>query len=418
MPRNFSFIITTALACLCALPEARAGEKAMKLVLDQWQQQQAEYEAALSLATTEEQRASIPPPSAADLASALWKTVRAQTGTREVLQSAVSPRAAGDEKAGTQKVYEYEQEWAAPAVIWFISHPEAFTTLFGHDAKLLSAQVRAMLNAVYRVHYMHPLIGQICPVLAESTSPQAHAIAEKIFEHNPDPAARASAALTLSIMLSNPALAESEGGHARARSKRVYYLRQALNLAPREAKFGTASLTQVADEQVYQLRHLSLGTIPPRITVSSPEQKQATFPVIGKPNLIFFWSPAEDVGFSIMSKQKSLKSTYPDLELCPIVPHGDVDEWLRMLQENGIDTCYMDNEKGEAGTSYRVRQLPYVVLTNERANILYAGYPDMQLQAALQSYFSAPRPAAPQPAAPPQPRGTEEPPALRPMPAF
>lgn len=419
-----SCILAMAVWSGLAWSGAQAAEEGMKQVLAQWQQQMAEYEAALSIATTDEQRASIPPPVAADLAPALWKTVRAQTGAREVLQAnnPISPtrgNAGGADEVGvtrTVKTYEFEQPWAAPAVIWFINHPEALTALYAQDSKQLGSLAQSLLNSVYRVHFESPQIGQICPTLAQSTSPQAHAIAEKIFERNTDPSARACAALALSIMLANPTAAEAEGGYARARSKRVYYLRQALNLAPKDTLFGAHTLTRVAEEQVYQLRNLTVGTIPPRFSVTAPDGKQATFPTTGKPNLIIFWSPGEDVGLSIMSKLHSLTSTYPGLELCPIVPHGDEEEWKRMLQENGISTCYMDNEQGTAGTSYRVSQLPFVVLTSDRAAILYIGYPGMQLQTALDSYFSA-APARPAPQAEEAPH-SDTPPALRPMPQF
>lgn len=424
----------------------------MRQVLDMWEQQMLEYEAALSVAGSDEQREAIPPPPADDLAAALWKTVRGQTGTREVLlppepvQLPTKPmsreeirewRATHKPVAKTQqiKTYEYEEAWAAPAVVWFLTHPEAFAKLFASNPKVLSENAQALLNSIYRIHYNNPAVAQVCPILAESTTADAYKTVEKIYEHSTDPASRASAALSLSIMLANPTLASAEGGQARVRSKQVYYLKQALNLAPQDATYGAASLTEVAEKQAYILRNLTVGSIPPRFEVSAPDGARATFPVIGKANLIFFWSPGEDVGVSIMSKQAALQARYPELVICPIVPHGDEAEIRQFMQDNGIANYYTDDSKGSTGEAYCIHQLPHAILTNERANILYSGYPDMQLQAALDAYFNKQKqqarnsatPPAPvvRPAAPatpaPQPAadsGRDTAPALRPMPKF
>ena len=417
---------------------ACGGEAEMKSALEYWSQREAEYNAALSVATTDEQRASLPPPSATDFAPRLWKAVRNQTGTREVTAPGVR-QTKGKETSATRKVptYEFEEDWAAPAVVWFLNHPEALAKLYEKSPKKLATYAEALLDSVDNKHYSSPLIGGACAKLAENTGAQVYAVLEKIYERNTTPAVRGAAAMAMSIMLANPNLAEAGGGRARVRAKRIYLIRQALNLSPEDAKFGELTLTQVAEEQIYRIRNLGVGTIPPQLKLTDSSGQSNTFPVLGKVNLIFFWSPAEDVGLSIMKKQSALMKQYPSLELCPVVPHSESEQLQGMMTEQGILTCYMDDEKGTAGSAYRVNQLPMAVLVDEHARILYLGYPDMQLQAALNECFSAshrklnatppdgtrsatpPPPALqqPSPAAPaPGPVGNDTPPALREMP--
>lgn len=415
---------------------AYGSEAEMKSALEYWAQREAEYNAALSVAASDEQRASLPPPSVTDFAPRLWKTIRNQTGMREVAPVSGGHRANGKEPSAARKIptYEFDEAWAAPAVVWFLNHPEALAKLFEHAPKKLVTYTEALLESVRNKHYSSPFIGEACARLAENSGAQVYAVLEKIYDCNTDPAVRGAAALAMSIMLNNPTLAEGSGGMAHVRAKRLYLIRQALNLCPQDARFGSLSVTEVAEEQIYRIRHLSVGTIPPQLKVTDGEGKVSSFPVLGKVNLLFFWSPAEDVGLSIMKKQSALMRQYPELEVCPIVPYSQPDQFRSMMTDQEILSCYMDDEKGTGGQAYRVAVLPTAVLVDEHARVLYIGYPDMQLQTALNECFASPQrkknspPPASSPAAPvtrpvtppaaPVPKGSDEPPALRELPQF
>ena len=393
-----------------------AGEKQMQQALSEWQQQQAEYRAALSLAGSDDERSEIPAPPADEVAPKIWRSVCGVTGKRMVVSK--------DRKKKREVTsYEFEEPWAAPAAIWLLQHPEAFAKVLENKPKELAAFAQRILDSVLNTHYSAPAIAEACPKLAESTSDQGYKILEKIYEQNKDTKARSCAALALSIYLARPTMATAEGGYARTRSKRIYYLKQALSMAPGDTMYGSVTLTQAAEEEIYRLRMLSTGSIPPRITLTNAAGSgKQIFPREGKPNLIFFWSPAEPVGLDMMRKQASLQKRYPGLELCPVVPEGDANDLRNILQENGITTCYMDDAPGTAGTAYRVNQLPLAVLVDSRAQIRYIGYPDMQLQTALENLFSSEKQA---PAAAPRTRqpsataaGSDTPPTLREMPKF
>lgn len=384
------FYLYPLLAGSLVMTAARADEAAMKNALAGWEQQMSEFQAAQKVAKTEGQRAAIKLPNGADVAKGLWKAVNRRTGEREEV---VRPSAAERMKGGTDRkkmvpTYEFEEPWAAPAVAWFINHPQAFAQIFGDKQRQVSFFANALLESVARVHYNHPSIAAACAKMAESPSVRVYEMLEKIYTRNQDPTARASAALAMSIMLGNPAVSSAEGSDAMARSKRVYYLKQALNQAPEEARFGNISLSEAGIEVAYLLRHLSIGSIPPQMLLQGKEGEPAAFPKPGKANLLFFWSPAEPNGLKFASKAEQLHKQYPELEFCPITAFQEPNEWRAMLEEQGIPFCYMDDEQGTAGKAYRITQLPTAVLVNEKCQILYIGYPGLQLQTALDNHFS------------------------------
>jgi len=417
-------------AFLCAAT-AQADEAAMKKALAEWEQQMTEYRAAWKVAKTDGQREALKLPDGYDVAKKLWKAVNHKTGEREewVRPSAAERmHGATDEKKMTP-TYEFEQPWAAPAVAWFINRPQAFAHVFGDKQRQISYFANALLESVSRVHYSHPAIAEACAKMAESPSVRVYEMLEKIYARNQAPAARANAALAMSIMLGNPAITSAEGSNAMARSKRVYYLKQALNLAPDDARFGNTSLSEACIEVAYVLRRLTTGAVPPQLTLTNSRNgEQASFPVSGKPNLIFFWSPMEMNGLKLVSKTEQLLQQYPGLEFCPITAYGETEEWQAMLKENGVPFCYMDDEQGTAAKDYRITQLPTAVLVNDKCRILYIGYPGLQLQTALDQYFNAEGdkkdrvligeepPAIQQPAQPAQ--SSDDAPALRDMPNF
>lgn len=376
-----------ALSAAVLLPLSRANEQQMKQALELWEQQEAEYHAALSVATTPEQRDAILPPSTGEVAEALWKSIRGLTGTRDVPDTAGGGRGKVDNRSQKKiKTYEMDEPWAAPAVVWFLNHPESLAKLYEKDPQKLAVGAQALLNSVRYRHFGSPLIGEVCAKLAQNSGADVYEVLQKIYERNSHPAARGAAALAMSVMLANPTLAGEVGGRAHARAKRIYLIRQALILSPQDAQFGDVSLTDAAQELIYRISKLDEGAIPPRIKVVDAHGTDSLFPVVGKANLIFFWDPEEDVGFSIMRKQAALIAQYPQLVLCPVVVHRTREELEKLLRENGIKVCYMDDEQGTAGRAYRVSQLPHAVLVNEHSQVLYSGYPDMQLQSALNTW--------------------------------
>ena len=130
--------------------------------------------------------------------------------------------------------------------------------------------------------------------------------------------------------------------------------------------------------------------------------------------------------------QQKLEEEKKLLAEMPSADDGSMTEQQKALQELGIATSFTDNAQGTAGITYRVDELPTVVLISKRSTILYGGAPDIKLQNALETIKAEEEAAAkanrpkvyikeaptPAPAPAPEPSKDSEVPALREMPQF
>lgn len=370
-----------AAALMLALP-ALATQEAMEKALDAWQARLNEYKAAVQLAPTEEAKAAVTIPDGLDLAPALWQSICGVTATH---QEETRGKKKGEKQLRTVRSYEFEQAWAAPAVVWFLNRPEALTAAIGADKPAQVTAFTELLNkALSAQHYLAPEVADVCATLAAGTSVDEYDTLEKIYTRNQNKNARACAAMAMSLMLSNPMVQGIAGSEAMVRGKRVYYLKQALLLSDDNTLFGGELLTDVAKEQAYRLRRLSVGCVPPQLKLRDAQGKEVTFPVKDKLNLLFFWSPQESVGSGLVARMGELQKKYPDLEICPISPASDEGETSTPpTMPEGVE-LYTDDAKGTAGTDYRISVVPTAVLLSPTSTILYIGYPDMRLQSALE----------------------------------
>lgn len=392
MNRFSAYLIPAALVGAAAT--ATADQAAMDNALEHWDRLMREYQAAIKVAQTPNQMEAIRRPNGEEVALLLWHSVNKKTGKRKQL---VTPTAEQRMKGAVDtyknvSTYEFEQPWAAPAVVWFLNHPDEFAKVFDGRTRQVSYFANAMLESVENVHYTSPHIADACAKLSESPSVRIYELLQKIYTRNQAPAAKAASALAMCILLSNPTIASAEPTTEIARHKQLYFLRQAILMASDDAMFGNVSLNQMAAEMTYAITNLSLDCVPPQIQLLDKDGNTVKFPQPGKPTLLFFWTPDESIGLDIVQRQEQLTHQFPDLVFCPISINQPLADWQAMLQANGITNAYMDNEQNSGGQAYRVSQLPMAVLVNERCRILFIGFPNQQLQAALNNCFN-PTPA-------------------------
>lgn len=437
MNRFSAYLIPAAL--ISAAATATADQASMDNALEHWNRLMREYQAALKVAQTPNQMEAIRRPNGEEVALLLWHSVNKKTGTRRQLVKPTDEQRMKGAVDSYKNVptYEFEQDWAAPAVAWFINHPEDFATVFNGRQNQVSYFANAMIESVEHVHYASPHIAEACAKLSESPSVRIYELLQKIYTRNQAPEAKASAALAMCILLSNPTIASAESSPEMARRKQLYFLRQAIMMAPENAMFGNVTLNHMAAEMTYALTNLSLDCVPPQMQLIDKDGNTVKFPQPGKPTLLFFWTPTDSLGLDIVQRQEQLTNQFPDLVFCPISVNQPLADWQAMLQENGISNAYMDNEQNSGGQAYRVSQLPMAVLVNERCRILFIGFPNQQLQAALNNCFKPAETEKPkvtidgvdatveenvlQPGSRPtqvEPQGNNEAPPLREMPNF
>lgn len=368
-----------------------ADQAGMNTALEHWEQLMREYQAALKVAKTPNQLEAIRKPNGEEVALLLWHSVNKKTGKRKQLIKPTDEERMNGASDTYKEVptYEFQQPWAARAVVWFLNHPEDFATVFNNKSRQISYFANAMLQSVEEVHYASPFIADACAKLSESPSIRIYELLQKIYTRNQSTSAKAGAAMAMAILLSNPAIASAEKSPEAAKHKQLYFLRQSIQLAPENAMFGNVPLDQVALELTYALQNLSLDAVPPQIEVLDKDGNKQKFPKPGNPTLLFFWTPEESIGLDIVQRQHLLTKQFPGLQFCPITVNQPQEDFQAMLEKHGIEQAYMDNETNAGGQTYRVSQLPFAVLVNERCRILFIGFPNQQLQAALNNHFNA-----------------------------
>ena len=365
---------TSATAAIFLLATALGSEEAMQQALSTWDQQVADYKAALQDAPSDEAKAALTAPDGRDIAPALWQSMSARTGTRK------SPK--GNRSLPT---YEFENSWALPGIIWILEHPQAFTAAFTDEEQAqLTYYGNAIVDSLVRVHFSNPAVGGICPSISASSSVREYELLQKIYQRNQNKEARACAALGMSLMLNNPMVCSIEGSDSMARAKRLYYLKQSILLSGEDTKFGSQPLVEVAMEQAYFLRHLIPGSIAPQLHLKDTQGTAHTLPASDTITLLVFWSPADPIGTALLKDTARLEALYPGLKICPIMPHAPQDAQQKALDELGLEESYTDDAQGTAARTYRISLIPSTILIGKDSRIIYGGAPDMKLQAALE----------------------------------
>lgn len=396
-----------------------ADEAALHQALAKWDLQLKEWEAAVQEADTPGERARVQAqkPDGMELAQELWKAV------------------------GYRSMHE---TWACPAIVWWLNHPHALAQVVP-PAELPDVFSR-FWKAIDTVHYQDPRIAGACEALSRSNDVRVYRMLAKIYAANPDDKARGCAALALALYLNRPnAFSEAEwGGKEMMRAKRLFYVREALLKAP-GAPFGNGTVDQAAAEEVYRLRNLSEGSIPPMITVLDKNGKSVTLPVRDKPTVLFFCTPNDEAGVSMLSRGAVFASQYPEFAFCPVISSMSRQEAAAALAAQGVSCDFFLDPRGEAAQAWRMENWPCVALISQRCRLLYYGAPNLDFQTLLDACkaererdavsqnegaaktgsaersqrHEATAPVPPiKPDAGPLPGTGSEPPDLRPMPSF
>lgn len=390
------YLASIALFGALAASPVLASEAELKQALAQWEHRMQEYQAAVEQAATPHQKAAIPMPNTDEVAPAIWKAISAKTGTRPDTITVLNEKGRRVKQQVTVSTYEFEEPWAVEGVIWMMQHPNSFAAAFSKNQEDRTAYYgEALVKSIERVHFSSPAIRDICPILATNGGDEEYRLLEKIYTRNRDAATRASAALGLSLLLNNPVVAAMEGSEAMSRGKRIYYLKQSLLLAPKGTPFGADSLENVAVEQAYRLKNLSVGSVAPSLKLKDTQGKGYQLPVQDKHNLLIFWSPDETGGTHIAANIDKLQAQYPDLQVFPIAPFQTPEALDTLAETTGVNFTLIDDAEGSAGTTCRVNAVPMTLLIGPDSKILYYGMPNLQLQTALNRIYAPKKPAGP-----------------------
>ncbi len=367
----------------------QADEKSMNEALAQWQQELSEYQSAIKLTKDESQRNILiaNPPDGVLIGKKLWKSIGYKTGTKEVKQEKkTAPTSRFDiPKVTKVPVYAYEEAWASPAVAWLLSNPKVLTSIM--EEQQVNKLVTLLVNSVIANHYDKPIISSICAPISTLSSIQAYECLQKIYLHNPDMTAKANAALGLSLLLNKTTIRSVEGSEAMADAKRIYYIKEALDKAPKGCMFGQMTIEAVSQEQIHLVSKLSPGRIPPQVKLFDSQKRASMFPLVNQAQILLFWSPDHMESLTLMRRSKELAEKYPNIKIIPIAIGVDQEDLQQICQEEGIDTLSYSDPNGDAAKEYRANVLPYVAFIGDSNTLNYIGYPDLNFQSEIVKFL-------------------------------
>lgn len=390
------FLVQAALL-LALSPFAPGDEELMKNALAQWEQQIREWRAAVSQAEgeREKEKARAGRPDGTEIADALWKAVGANS---------------------------FREEWACSAVVWWLERPGLFEQTVPAEER--KKAVGALWKSVEEVHYQNPLIAGACAALSRSADVRVYRVLEKIYAANPDDRAKGCAALALAFFLNKTnVFSEAEwGGDEMKKARRVFYVREAL-LKAADAPFGESTVGELAEEEIYRLRHLSEGSMAPAVTVIDGSGRAASLPLRGRASVLFFCTPDDEESVAVLKRSAVFQTQYPEFAFCPVVYAPNRDEAERRMALCGIACDFFLDADGEAARVYRVDRAPAVALVSANRRLLYFGAPDLNFQTRLDDCkreMTRQKEAAARESGEEEPPPVEKqaPPGLRPMPRF
>ncbi len=414
-------ILSISLALSCLYPSlVQASEQGMNEALKQWEQEIGEYQAALNNTKDETQRNLLlaNPPSGESMAKKLWKETYYRIGTREITEKKTTAPKNRFDVAKVKKipVYAYEETWAAPAVAWWITHPQALASIINQQQ--CSRVIAAMIDSIERTHFDKACMADVCAPLSSLSSMQAYECLKKIHIHNTNMAAKANAAMGLSLMLNKAPIRSIEGSEDMADAKRIYYIKEALSIAPKGCMFGNVPIEVPANEQIHLVTKLSPGRVPPQISVLDAEKRQLMFPIPNQAQILLFWSPDNQESIALLRRTGDLAAKYPQIKIIPIAVGADLESIKQCQESEGINIPSYSDQAGSAAKEYRIGVLPYVAFLGNTNTLVYLGYPDLNFQSKITSYLQqAPEPpATTSPTAPRQDYDDSEVPQMREMP--
>ena len=286
-----------------------------------------------------------------------------------------------------------EQEWTLEYAAWFLRFSQNLTvaTPDGAAAPAFPGETQRILDAVETHHMQSGGLVPMCNAMAGLRDPRSFALLEKIQQSHPDAKVRGVAALATSLRL------KSFGDDGEVMRRRLTCLREAI-LASSDVDLGGITVAQVAEDELYLIRHLSKGRVAPDLSgMDSAGRPLKLSDLNGKIVMLLFWSstmPEAEHAFEITNAAVEKFRGRP-VEVLGV--NLDPLEKLRSLEaDNVVSWRSFSDPTGRLAKEYRVSAMPLVHVLDGERKIHYAGMPgsfaELTIDALLSESGAAPEP--------------------------
>jgi len=258
------------------------------------------------------------------------------------------------------------QDWSIPYAAFYLNLTHQVAPTVAETSK----HRKAIMDSFEEHYFNKPKIGVLCIALAQSGSPRALPLLEKVISKNTDKKSQGVAALGAALLLKNL------GDSPQILEKRLTHLRMAI-IQSADEKIGDSDVANVAGDEIFIISHLVKGRTPPEFSgtdVAGRIIKSADFK--GKVTVILFWdSQTADLN-KIIEITNKLANKYAGKPVSVIGITPETLGSVRKLQAD--DTIKWNNvidSKNEISTLYRIKTRPAVFIIDAAGKLEYSGLP-------------------------------------------
>lgn len=271
------------------------------------------------------------------------------------------------------------EEWTLQYTAWLLEVTPYFA---GEErgGRMNRTPVEEIRRVTEQMHLKSPQVGRLCLALTAFPEPPTLALVEKIEKENPDPKVQGQAAMALALLLKHL------GDDRAVMEKRLNHLRNAI-IKSVNVKVGDTSVQQLADDELYAIKHLSKGRVAPNILGSDAAGVPLNLSTYrGKVVVLVFWNSgmrdAQHAVDMLTKYQKDLRGR--PVELLGVC--GDSLKVLKDLKKNGIIPWRnFSDPTGDILKQYRVKRPPLVWVLDQKGVIQFIGMPGSFVDLAVEA---------------------------------
>jgi peroxiredoxin len=278
------------------------------------------------------------------------------------------------------------EDWTIPHAGFFLNHTRALTQSTPNGIAPAFVEERKLIIATFSKHHLRkPGIGPFAIALADTATPEALPMLEKIIAENPDKATQGLAALGASMILRNL------GDGPEIMSKRLTHLRNAIIHAA-DQKLGETSVADIAANELYVIKNLSKGRTAPDFAGTDVAGRNVTLSASrGKVTVVLFWDAKSTDTDRIIdfTNELVIKNTDKPVHVIGITPESL--QRIRELQGDGSIRWNNIIDPAEKITGeYRVNSRPLVFVLDKDGRIEYTGLPGSFVDLTVDALLSPP----------------------------
>lgn len=283
-----------------------------------------------------------------------------------------------------------DHEWTLEPAAWFLRSANGLleNDSGGSKSPAFGKETQEVFQAVEVHHLKSPKLVPMCMALAATGSPRALAILERIQAVNPDKRIRGVAAMATAIVL------KSLGEDPELMRKRLLCITQAIKDSHDVDLGRGVTVTKLAEEELYIIRHLNKGRVAPDLAgTDSGNRPLKLSGESGRIVMLLFWSSTMNEADRVIEMTHTVRQRFEGRPVTVLGVSLDPVEKLRALEADGtVSWRNFSDPDGKLTASYRVDSVPFVYVLDGSRRVHFSGTPGSFAELTVEALLSELKP--------------------------